>query len=116
MEVKDGRVPKVRVEVTSLSYIPGARVVAHIDRILVCMIREVIRINEDGNLSTWTSRLLLEGQAMCRAQAAAMGGNAVLHYNVEQMIVNNITHKMRVYSLLMVTGDVVNVIRMHSDA
>eukprot|EP00961_Rhodomonas_salina_P170625 2300061-Rhodomonas_salina.2 len=35
--------------------------------------------------------------ALCRAQAAAMGGNAVLHYNVEQMIVNNITHKMRVY-------------------
>jgi hypothetical protein len=33
---------------------------------------------------------------MCRAQAAAIGGNAVLHYNVDQMIVNNMAHKMRV--------------------
>ncbi|KAJ1468198.1 hypothetical protein T484DRAFT_1856188 [Baffinella frigidus] len=69
----------------------------------------VIKVNEEGNISVWTSRLLLEGQAMCRAQAAAIGGNAVLHYNVDQMIVNNMAHKMRVYSVLMVTGDAVRI-------
>ena len=72
-------------------------------------IREVLKVSEEGNISVWTSRLLLEGQAMCRAQAAAIGGNAVLHYNVDQIIVNNMAHKMRVYSVLMVTGDAVRI-------
>jgi len=36
-----------------------------------------------------------------------MGCNAVTHYNVEHMIINNVAHKMRVYSILMMTGDAV---------
>ena len=103
----DGR--SCRVELTPLSRIPGCVVSEHIDRVSVCMIREVLKVSEEGNISVWTSRLLLEGQAMCRAQAAAIGGNAVLHYNVDQIIVNNMAHKMRVYSVLMVTGDAVRI-------
>ena len=42
---------------------------------------------------------------------AAMGGNAVLHYNVQQCIVNNLPAKQRVYSLLIISGDAVCVTR-----
>ena len=40
-----------------------------------------------------------------------MGGNAVLHYNVQQCIVNNVAHKQRVYSVLIISGDAVFVAR-----
>jgi hypothetical protein len=49
------------VELTGLGYVPGRKVVKHLDRILVTIIRE-LRTTEEGNLSVWTSRLLLEAQ------------------------------------------------------
>eukprot|EP00281_Chroomonas_sp_CCMP1168_P020825 CAMPEP_0206225708 /NCGR_PEP_ID=MMETSP0047_2-20121206/7692_1 /ASSEMBLY_ACC=CAM_ASM_000192 /TAXON_ID=195065 /ORGANISM="Chroomonas mesostigmatica_cf, Strain CCMP1168" /LENGTH=108 /DNA_ID=CAMNT_0053648727 /DNA_START=38 /DNA_END=361 /DNA_ORIENTATION=+ len=76
------------------------------DRILVTVIRE-LRTTEEGNLSVWTSRLLLEGQALCRAQANSLGANCVLHYAVQHLKIYNLTHKTRVYSLLVVAGDAV---------
>ena len=100
------------MELTNLAFIPAARVLHHIDRVLVCMIREVlIREEPEGSMTTWMARLLLDGQAMCRAQAAAMGGNAVLHYNVHQCVVDNVAGKQRVYSLLILSGDAVFVAR-----
>ena len=70
------------MELTNLPFIPGTRVLYHIDRVFVCMIREVLRQNDpDTNMSMWMSRLLLEGQAMCRAQAAGLrnsDGNLIL--------------------------------------
>ncbi len=46
-----------------------------------------------------------------RAQAAAMGGNAVLHYTVQQCLVNNAASKQAVYSVLIVSGDAVCITR-----
>eukprot|EP00960_Hanusia_phi_P060450 764507-Hanusia_phi.AAC.4 len=115
-----------KIELTPLSYIPGARVLVHIDRVtdaslspkacsshvppslslpthpplfllapscrhpsfpvlcsllvllpsscfrlssrsqvMVCMIREVLKASEEGNMSVWTHKLLMEGQSMC---------------------------------------------------
>lgn len=99
--------PMSFVELTGLGYVPGRRVVRHMDRVLVCMIREVLKANEEGNLSIWTSRLLLEAQALCRAQAKSLGADAVLHYTVQHLKIYNLTHKMRVYTLLVVSGDAV---------
>jgi hypothetical protein len=105
------------VELTNLSSIPGTRVLYHIDRVLVCMIREVLRGEEPGgNMTVWMGRLLFEGQAMCRAQAAAMGGNAVLHYNVQQCMMNAVAGKQRVYSVLIISGDAVCVTRGRSNS
>lgn len=95
------------VELTGLGYVPGRRIIRHMDRVLVCMIREVLKANEEGNLSVWTSRLLLEAQALVRAQAKSLGADAVLHYTVQHMKIYNLTHKMRVYTLLVVSGDAV---------
>ena len=59
--------------------------------------------------------LLLTPESLSlRAQAAAMGGNAVLHYNVQQCNVNNMAGKQRVYSVLIVSGDAVCVTRNRS--
>lgn len=55
--------------------------------------------------------------ASCFALGApppAMGGNAVLHYNVQQCVVNNLPAKQRVYSLLIISGDAVCVTRNRS--
>ena len=46
-----------------------------------------------------------------RAQAAAMGGNAVLHYTVQQCLVNNAASKQAVYSVLIISGDAVCITR-----
>jgi hypothetical protein len=40
-----------------------------------------------------------------------MGGNAVLHYNVQQCLVNNAASKQRVYSVLIISGDAVCITR-----
>ncbi|XP_072097874.1 C2 domain-containing protein 5 isoform X11 [Mobula birostris] len=103
------------VEMTPLSYIPGAKITKYLGIINMFFIRETTSLREEGGVSGFLHAFIAEVFAMVRAHVAALGGNAVVSYIVKQCVFMENPNKNQAQCLINVSGDAVNFIK-DSDA
>ncbi|KJE97542.1 hypothetical protein CAOG_07382 [Capsaspora owczarzaki ATCC 30864] len=96
------------IEITSLSYIPNARLDKWLGSISLFLIKESSNVREDGGASAFTQRFLMEAHAMARAQVAAQGGNALISFQTKHSVIMD---RNQSYQWVYITGDVVEVVR-----
>ena len=66
------------------------------------LIRESADVRD---LSSFTKHFMMEAQAMMRAQVGALGGNALLHYRVTELVLIDGPQKFQAQILLNISGD-----------
>lgn len=92
------------VEITPLSYVPGARVKRYIGSVHLNFIRESMAIRRIG-LSTFLHTFIAEANAVLRGHAIALGGNCVLAY---RLVPRESSGKAnQAYHFITLSGDVV---------
>ncbi|XP_067860817.1 C2 domain-containing protein 5 isoform X7 [Heptranchias perlo] len=95
------------VEMTPLSFIPGAKITKYLGIINMFFIRETTSLREEGGVSGFLHAFIAEVFAMVRAHVAALGGNAVLSYIMKQCVFMENPNKNQAQCLINVSGDTV---------
>ncbi|XP_078091423.1 C2 domain-containing protein 5 isoform X3 [Mustelus asterias] len=99
------------VEMTPLSFIPGAKIAKYLGIINMFFIRETTSLREEGGVSGFLHAFIAEVFAMVRAHVAALGGNAVVSYIMKQCVFMENSNKNQAQCLINVSGDAVNFFR-----
>ncbi|XP_050437387.1 C2 domain-containing protein 5 isoform X3 [Adelges cooleyi] len=109
--------PKDRygVDITPMTYIPGAKIERYLGNLNFFFIRESTCIRESGGLSGFVHCFVAEVMAIVRAHVTALGGNAMVAYFMNECILLNNPHKNQGQCLLNVGGDVVEVSYYNDD-
>ncbi|XP_060880195.1 C2 domain-containing protein 5 isoform X4 [Metopolophium dirhodum] len=109
--------PKDRygVDITPMTYIPGAKIERYLGNLNFFFIRESTCIRESGGLSGFVHCFVAEVMAIVRAHVTALGGNAMVAYFMNECILLNNPHKNQGQCLLNVGGDVVEVSYFNED-
>ncbi|XP_044741540.1 C2 domain-containing protein 5 isoform X2 [Chrysoperla carnea] len=95
------------IDITSLSYIPGGHIVQYLGNINFFFIRESTSIREGSGLSGFVHSFVTEVLAIVRAHIAALGGNAMVAYFMNECVLFRNPHKNQGQCLINVGGDVV---------
>jgi len=116
IEIEDVAAERFRapVELTPASTVPGARITRQLGRVCLPLVRERVAFKdkesehaEDG-LGLFTHELITEAQALLRAHVAALGGNALVGYRIDEFRVNERTDSNdRGYCLISISGDAI---------
>eukprot|EP01094_Clydonella_sp_ATCC50884_P010663 TRINITY_DN2046_c0_g1_i2.p1 TRINITY_DN2046_c0_g1~~TRINITY_DN2046_c0_g1_i2.p1 ORF type:complete len:964 (+),score=215.00 TRINITY_DN2046_c0_g1_i2:36-2927(+) len=96
--------PKKRthsVMVTSLSYVPHAKIKRYLGHICMHMIKE--RLDRRGETDQVAYSFIHEALAAARSHVVAIGGNALVCFSIETLAINDSTN----YCLLIISGDAV---------
>jgi len=101
------------VELTPLSYFPGAMIERFLGHISMHLIKErsLAIINKkdnfiDNGLGLFTHELITEATAVMRSHIAALGGNAMVGYRIDEIRLNENTESAKSgYCLLSISGD-----------
>ncbi|KAJ3415693.1 hypothetical protein HDV05_004371 [Chytridiales sp. JEL 0842] len=100
------------VEITPLTYVPQAKIEKLLGRVSLHFVKESSILFEpgggNGGMGGFAHTLLAELHAVTRAYTAALGGNAMCSFTVEQSVFEE-SIKNQGYSLISVSGDVVEV-------
>ncbi|XP_069764703.1 C2 domain-containing protein 5 isoform X4 [Narcine bancroftii] len=99
------------VEMTPLSFIPGAKIIKYLGIINMFFIRETTSLREEGGVSGFLHAFIAEVFAMVRAHVAALGGNAVVSYIMKQCVFMENPNKNQAQCLINVSGDAVNFVK-----
>ncbi|XP_051889440.1 C2 domain-containing protein 5 isoform X1 [Pristis pectinata] len=99
------------VEMTPLSFIPGAKITKYLGIINMFFIRETTSLREEGGVSGFLHAFIAEVFAMVRAHVAALGGNAVVSYIMKQCVFMENPNKNQAQCLINVSGDAVNFVK-----
>ncbi|XP_050532078.1 C2 domain-containing protein 5 isoform X3 [Daktulosphaira vitifoliae] len=100
---------KYGVDITPMTYIPGAKIERYLGNLNFFFIRESTCLRESGGLSGFVHCFVAEVMAIVRAHVTALGGNAMVAYFMNECILLNNPHKNQGQCLLNVGGDVVEV-------
>ncbi|XP_068134078.1 C2 domain-containing protein 5 isoform X2 [Hyperolius riggenbachi] len=95
------------VKMTPLSFLPGAKITKYLGIINMFFIRETTSLREEGGVSGFLHAFICEVFAMVRAHVAALGGNAVVSYNMKQCVFMENANKNQAQCLINVSGDAV---------
>jgi uncharacterized protein YbjQ (UPF0145 family) len=98
------------IELTPLSYIPGAHVVRYMGRVTLHFIKESWTVRESGGLGAFYHLFLNEAIAIARAHVRALGGNAMLTFRLVP-IESSQLYRNQVYNMISITGDAVMIER-----
>ncbi|KAM3869760.1 C2 domain-containing protein 5 [Diretmus argenteus] len=102
------------VKMTPLSFLPGTRIVKYLGIINMFFIRETTSLREEGGVSGFLHSFIAEVFAMVRAHVAALGGNAVVSYNMKECVFMENPNKNQAQCLINVSGDAV-ILSMDTD-
>lgn len=102
------------IEITPLSYIPGARVSRYLGRVTLHFIKESWTVRESGGLGAFYHLFLTEAIAIVRAHVRSLGGNAILTFRLVP-IESSQLYRNQVYNMISITGDAVMIEREDSD-
>ncbi|KAF0717750.1 Aste57867_2119 [Aphanomyces stellatus] len=94
------------IELTPLSYVPGAKIQRYLGRISLHFIKESWTVRECGGLGAFFHLFLSEAIAVVRAHVRALGGNAMLCFRLVP-IESSQLYRNQVYNMISVTGDAV---------
>lgn len=97
------------VDITTLSFIPGARIERYLGNLNFFFIRESTSVREGGGMSGFVHSFVAEVLAIVRAHITALGGNAMVAYSMCDCILHNNPHKNNGQCLVNVVGDAVYV-------
>ncbi len=97
------------VELTPLSYIPGAQISRYLGIVVLHFIKEcnVRRGNQERYEASFFHLFTLEVNAVVRAHVASLGGNAMLCYSLKSQESGGKVYNNQVYHTLSISGDVV---------
>jgi hypothetical protein len=101
------------IEMTSMSFVPGAVAVRSLGRLNIHLIKESTSLREDGGLGAFNSTVLVELNAVARAHVRAMGGNALLGYHLDVCFIHESSSHEKAYALFSLSGDVFLIRRTH---
>uniref|UniRef100_A0A8C9U9R9 C2 calcium dependent domain containing 5 n=1 Tax=Scleropages formosus TaxID=113540 RepID=A0A8C9U9R9_SCLFO len=93
------------VKMTPLSFIPNTRIIKYLGIINMFFIRETSSLREEGGVSGFLHGFITEVFAMVRAHVAALGGNAVLSYQMKECVFMENPNKNQAQCLINVSGD-----------
>jgi hypothetical protein len=98
------------VEVTTLSYLPNARIVSYLGHINLFLIRESTQIKENGGLNGFMHCFISEMLALSRAHVLCLGGNAIVSFRMNECVLEDNPHKNQGQCLINIVGDAVKII------
>ncbi|KAF4532893.1 hypothetical protein B566_EDAN001497 [Ephemera danica] len=87
------------VDITPLSYVPGARIEYYLGNLNFFFIRESTTIRECGGLSGFVHSFIAEVLAIVRAHVTALGGNAMVAYFLNECVLLSSSHKNQARSV-----------------
>nr|XP_018904193.1 PREDICTED: C2 domain-containing protein 5 [Bemisia tabaci] len=101
--------PKERygIDITPLSFVPGGKIDRYLGNMNLFFIREGTSIRENGGIGVFIHSFVTDVLAIMRAHVAALGGNAVVAYFMNQCILQNNPNKNQAQCLINVGGDAV---------
>ncbi|XP_072241852.1 C2 domain-containing protein 5 isoform X13 [Leuresthes tenuis] len=99
------------VKMTPLSFLPGTRIIKYLGIINMFFIRETTSLREEGGVSGFLHSFIAEVFAMVRAHVAALGGNAVVSYSMQDCVLMENPNKNQAQCLINVSGDAVICVR-----
>lgn len=96
------------IEMTPLPYIPGATALRYLGRLSLHFVKEAHIVHEvsTAGIGSFVNAFLMEIQAVARAHVAALGGNAIVGYHVDQTFFEE-NMKSQGYALMSLSGDVI---------
>ncbi|XP_059489511.1 C2 domain-containing protein 5 isoform X3 [Neocloeon triangulifer] len=97
------------VDITPLSYVPGAKIEEYLGNLNFFFIRESNSIREIGGYSNFVHGFINELLAIVRAHITALGGNAMVSYYMNEFTLLSAAHKNQGQCLIQVGGDAVRV-------
>lgn len=97
------------IDITSLSYIPGAREYHYLGNLSFSFVRETSSVRENGGLNGFIHCFLMEVYAIVRAHVSALGGNAFLSFRMQQSCIFYHSNKNQAQCLISVAGDAVQI-------
>lgn len=95
------------IHVTPMSFVPGTQVIKYLGRVELHFIKESFIIREQGGMSSFTHRFLLEVCQIAKSHVHSLGGNCLLSYRIMNVIISEKESKNQGYCLVEVSGDVV---------
>ncbi|KAI9208468.1 uncharacterized protein BJ171DRAFT_207984 [Polychytrium aggregatum] len=102
--------PSLFIEITPLPSLPNAKVERFLGRISMHFIKEATMIYESGvgssGMGGFTHIFLAELYSIARAHTAALGGNALVAFTIDQCLFSE-SIKNQGYALISISGDVV---------
>lgn len=98
------------IDITSLSYIPGAKEYHYLGNLSFSFVRETGSVRENGGLNGFIHCFLMEVFAIVRAHVSALGGNAFLSLRLQQSCIWYHSNKNQAQCLISVAGDAVQVV------
>ncbi|XP_037944747.1 C2 domain-containing protein 5 isoform X2 [Teleopsis dalmanni] len=97
------------VDITPLSFIPGAKIEKYLGNLNFFFIRESTSIRENGGISGFVHGFITELLAVVRAHIAGLGGNAMVSFYMTELILVDNQHKNQGQCLISIGGDAVYV-------
>jgi uncharacterized protein YbjQ (UPF0145 family) len=101
-----------QIEITTSSFIPQATIKAFLGRISLHFVKETTVTYDSGTgkdgMGGVTHGFLVEMYAITRSHAAALGGNAVVSFNLDQVTIQE-SIRNQAYMLVSLSADVVSV-------
>lgn len=97
------------IDISSLSYIPGAKEYHYLGNLSFSFVRETNSVRENGGLNGFIHCFLMEVYAIVRAHVSALGGNAFLSSRLQQSCIFYHSNKNQAQCLISVAGDAVQV-------
>lgn len=92
-----------------MSYLPNTQIESYLGNINLFLIRESHTVRENGGLNVFMQAFLAEAQAVLRAHVLAIGGNALVSYQLNEIVLLDNPHKHQGQCLLNISGDAVKV-------
>ncbi len=102
------------VELTPMGFIPGAQLTKCVGRVNLHFIKESFTLREQGGLAGFTHVFLNEINALVRSHVAALGGNVLLGYRIDECSIMENDSKNQSYSLISISGDAFVATPQHS--
>ena len=90
-----------------MSFIPGFQVTNYLGNMNLFVIRETSSVREFGGISGFMHKFVAEVLALMRAHVAALGGNALLAFNLNQCVLLDNPNRNQAQCLINITGDAV---------
>ncbi|XP_075146095.1 C2 domain-containing protein 5 isoform X2 [Haematobia irritans] len=97
------------VDITPMSFIPGGKIEKYLGNLNFFFIRESTSIRENGGISGFVHGFITELLAVVRAHIASLGGNAMVSYYINELILYDNQHKNQGQCLISIGGDAVYV-------
>jgi hypothetical protein len=101
---------KNHIEITTLSYVPNARIDSYLGHINLFLIRESTSVKENGGLNGFMHTFISEVLSMTRAHVLSLGGNALVSFKITECVLLDNPHKNQGQCLINVAGDAVKIV------